>query len=258
MNLGKPDSLSISNQEHENRPKRQARGEIIIGEIDPRTLGQEEFDTLPGLLYHVADSPFKFDQKTPYSDRRTGLYSSTVGHGLYCTDNFEGASNYMQDRGKTPQLMKFRADKAKMFDFRDITDPSYNAPVPRQLFEKFRDFIIQEYEKMETNGRDATSLTNIRQHRTVLILLGLGRFDLLSQIMQNLPGEVSTLTDRFLPNQQEFDLRTVLSRYAKRGYGTETIAYLFTKFILQDGYDGIIYIEGGDSVEFDTPSYVFF
>ena len=92
----------------------------------------------------------------------------------------------------------------------------------------------------------------LKVHASVLNMLAFKRFDLLAERTGNQP-------DKFSPDQEEFDLRTMLSIYANSSIGTEAASCIFTKFMLEQGFDGVVYNEGLDgSPGKDTPSYVFF
>lgn len=65
-------------------------GVRVIGEVDPRTLTEEQFRNSPNLLFHGAKEDFVFSRDFDYENfQNPGGF--TIGAGFYTTDNEEEA-----------------------------------------------------------------------------------------------------------------------------------------------------------------------
>lgn len=136
--------------------------------------------------------------------------------------------------------MRFLPYQAKVFDMRSSQDIRINAPVPRNLFEKYRQFIIDHYKstfpenKPTQNTPDYNYFNKLSAHKS---FLNTSFFDQ--------TGKLDYL-----------DLRVMLGNDGTQD--SEFSAYLFTSFMLSIGYDGLICNETTDQTSKESPSYVFY
>lgn len=217
-------------QPPEQKPKSEPIGDIILGLTDPSKLTKEEFQRSPDLLFHGTggDSPF-FSPDFDYSDPKNESNSHMIGTGYYTTPKRKDAELFSLARGlNNPVVVEILPYKAKMFDFRKKDDQSNNANVPPlfldEWIESYKENIIKrDYKKLGHSGKAIDQ------------------------------AYLSSLETR----SKDMDLRQTLST---DGYGrvTEHCVGIFTDFMLQKGYDGIIYIEGGDHSEHINPLSVLF
>lgn len=216
-------------------------GEVILGDTDPRGLTEEEFRQSPNLLYHGSGQDiFEFDETFDY--RTTFLNEMeghTVGSGLYTTPEKANAQVYSEIRGtkESGKIYEFMPFEAKILDLRAEENPRLNAPVPQGLAEAWRDYFETYFRnKYPTGQPDLTNKTPGQQ------VLESGIFMVAKEYLNLLKGRV---------NQGEpMHLRMLLDR-SEGGMGrdTEHASSPFTDFMLQKGYDGVIYNEGGDRAD---------
>lgn len=216
-------------------------GERTIGTADPKTLSEESFNQSSELLYHAAAKPFAFSQDVDYTTF-IGPYSATVGSGLYTTDDLAAVQKYIEVRkisqGAEPVLMRFHPYEARIYDMRAQGNESINAPVPRSIFEDYRQFVINYYKSKFPNGAPAYGTPNWNLH-------------------DSLREHKSYLNQLFFGEPKDIDLREMLSSNGQPG-DSEKGALTFTQYMLDKGYDGLVYNEGGDGWTESAPSYVFY
>ena len=211
----------MNEQTETNIPK--PKGEVILGLVDPRTLSPEAFKASGELLFHVtADRGFKYDWNHDYGVKLhpSAEYSSTIGNGFYTTDNREVADIILVSRGSGAKLIELLPFNAKMFDMRSKEDERINELVDEEMFENFRVFVNEKYKKDKDSGNPKS-------------------------IYQELAGYLNR--HKFVTSKEKYiplGLRTMLGRGNKTM--SETYANTFTEFIISQGYDGLIYIEGTD------------
>lgn len=217
-------------------------GERVIGAIDPRTLSREEFHSSPDLLYHAAGKAFTFNQHAKVSDYPNRV-SMTLGQGFYTTDSKAEADIYAtaSERviaGEQAVVMEFLPYQAKMLDFRNSQDPRMNALVPVDLIKKWKQYYLDDFRKKFPPGFK-TDFENLppetqeyrRKSDYVRKLIGVGSEPLELPDLLSYPGLITG------------------------GAAGEE----FSRFMLDQGYDGAIYIEGGDVPGQKNPvSYVFY
>lgn len=217
------------------------RGEVILGSQNPRILSREQFNQSPNLLWHGSKSPFIYDPNFDFleNDNDNG---TTIGIGFYATDNEHDANLYsLQRQGKNSQIpivQAFLPYQARMFDFRTIEDKTKNASVPVDMIAEFIDFYYQWMKTHYPHGKPQDSVKAM-----------IYDFD---------TEYTSAIKKRIAQNEQQ-DLRRLLSISGKGGNVYGNAAGVFTDFMKNKGFDGIIYIEGGDHKEHKNPaSYVFY
>lgn len=244
-------NLQLANGEHEiSPPSDEPMGERIIGQIDPRTLTREQFDSSNERLFHGSSRSFVYQQGVDYvNDPLPALdsdASQTLGVGLYTTDTREDAVNYSVIRQKdpyaSPVVDTFLPFQAKMLDFRLKRDPALNASVPKTLFEEWF-----KYFDNYLNSRPAPQ----NQDNTVK---GWLRLDISDFKRENEDDYLEYL--KRLQTRSNIDLR-VMFRSVKIGFPYWN--RLITQFFLSKGYDGLIYWEGGEGKKKQYHrSYVFY
>ncbi|MFZ5366268.1 MAG: hypothetical protein ACOZBZ_03145 [Patescibacteria group bacterium] len=219
-------------------------GDVILGKVDPKTLTKEEFAKSPDVLFHGAAKPFnyspQYDYNSPeYYTEADG--SQTIGQGFYTTNNREAAINYSSVRQlgekKEPVVLTLLPYQAKVLDLRAKNDNTRNASIPRTLFEKWRKFFTDYYHSSSRQNLPWYITSNEAEY-----LLYLARVSKLDQV----------------------DLRIMLETAPKaevksRNLPSPPWTNLFSNFMKQEGYDGLVYIEGGeDQSRKGHASFVFY
>jgi len=207
---------------------------IVIGATNPSTMTREAFLVSPDLLYHGSAGPFEFNRNINY-DVFSGSGSFTLGSGLYTTSDRKEATLYSKTRqnkrgvDEVPiTITEFLPYQTRMLDLRSASNPTKNIPVSSDFARKWLNYFKTRYDNPQ-----------------------------FSSALRSLYGEyLSFLLKIFRENHNPcMDLRVLL-----RGlYSEENVAPEFRRFMLGQGYDGLIYVEGGDSVEAKAcSSYVFY
>ncbi|MBI2196311.1 hypothetical protein HYU45_01725 [Candidatus Daviesbacteria bacterium] len=224
-------------------------GARILGDVDPTLLTQEQFDTNPNLLYHGAAGRFDFQ---PAFDYRSADYctdtdgSETLGEGFYTTDSVSAAENYSlvrQHIGKPqPIVMKVLPYQAKVLDLRATTDSSVNVPVSTDFFNSW-------YEHYKKYFEDQTIIEN--QPWNI-------------RAMETEYWNFLNRAKRRVDTGEPIDLRVMLgtapfAKLRSPNWPSPCYMKLFSNFMVDQGYDGLIYIEGGEGgKKQSSPSYVFY
>ncbi len=263
-----------SQLEKEQSEIREAVGLRVLGEKDPSEMTLEDFENSPDLLFHGTHRKIDFQDNMDYYRRHRrkmdekGNYDhygdtpQNLGSGFYVTDKESEARLYSKVRtyyangqkqnpgDNTPAIVeKIHPYQARMFDFRDKSEQNANAPVPRELILEWKKKFIKW---LETEG----SLVNEEMKNS-------GEFD-----RDWMPDYIQHL-DRCL-DAQKVDLRQLL----QDGGHNDFFPYiedenkfpsggpfpdLFSYFLMEKGFDGLIYNEGGESKEMKGgSSYVFY
>ncbi len=215
-------------------------GKVTIGQIDPRTLSRQQFDSSNERLFHGASANFAFDSNFDYQDPsflKFSIGSFTLGSGFYTVPDKETAAGYSQVRqfGNKVDLniLTLLPYQATMLDLRVKTDNGKNAPVPKELFEKWQKHYLENYVTP-----DIPFASEFRE-----------------EYAEHLQ-KVSRLPD--------IDLRVMLWTAADKRIGDDCYpapswSELFSRFIREEGYDGIIYNEGVEKKNSrESPTYVFY
>ena len=231
----------------------EAIGDVVLGNVDPRTLTEEEFRISPKLLYHGAkQDQLEFDDSVDYTSKslETQTGSSTVGNGFYTTPELRNAEIYSEERRGTASEAKVQGllpFQAKMLDMRAKINPRRNAPVTKDFAQEWLSF-YQDYFKSEfPTGKPDLEGKPLSEQAWIA-----NWHNITSSYQRLLKGRIAS--------GDALVLRQLLDR-SERGRGTETehAATLFTKFMLSKGYDGLIYNEGGDRWDQEhTTSVVFY
>lgn len=213
-------------------------GDVVIGKVDPRTLSREEFEESPDLLFHGAASDFEFERQLV-----SGSNSATIGLGFYTTDDLVNAEEYSRIRLNykgNPTIIKILPYQARMLDQRSSNNHRINTPVSIDFARDYRDFVVARIKSLYPDGRP--SLESDQQG---------------ALFYQDLSNYRNVL-NRLIFSGEPIQLRQLLSIFGTER-DSEFGAEYFTDFMLEKGYDGLIYNEGGDSPsQKHTTSFVFY
>jgi len=226
--------LPIENVENEKRVE--AVGVRILGESDPRKMSRDEFEQSPDLLFHGSSKPMRFSQEFDY---RSHEYltendgSATLGFGFYSTDDREEAENYSivrQNYTGEPIVVCILPFRARVLDLRQKNNLEKNAPVPREFASAWKErFLCYLKTRPPREGN-------------------------IGEIFNSLEQEYAQYLDRVLA-LPAIDLRVLLgtapSRQVKGPLNLPSPPWvmLFSDFMLERGYDGLVYNEGGEGPE---------
>jgi len=220
-------------------------GVRILGEVDPRTLSEEEFKKSADLLFHGAARAFEFFPNFDYHSEgylRESDGSTTLGFGFYTVDTQQEAANYsvvrQHNSEATPFVIEILPYQARVLDLRRKDDPSKNAPVPRELAEKWRKYYLEYYRNKKPREGNIGALFDSSEAEYLAYL---------NRVMQ----------------LKEIDLRVLLESAPCREAGSRNLpsplwAQLFSDFMLTEGYDGVVYNEGGEGKSKGGATYVFY
>ncbi len=221
-------------------------GVRIIGELDPREFSHEEFLKSPDLLFHGAANSFPlkgdFDYRSEeYSREHDG--STTLGFGFYATDNKEEAQRYsLQRQGpqrEAPKVMELLPHQARVLDLRATNDRTKNAPFPRELVEKWVDYYRDYFKKRQPREGNVGAILDTSEAEYLSYIISASSRDQvdLRVLLETAPDKI--LKSRNLPSP--------------------TWTILFSEFMRKEGFDGIVYIEGGEGYPpRHAPSFVFY
>lgn len=234
-------------------------GDIVIGNVDPKTLTKEQFEQSSGLLFHGAGKDFSFSQEFRYEDF-LNPGSHTIGSGFYATDRKEEAEKYSQARrGERIVVVSILPYQARMLDLRARDNPGINAPVPQDFFESYLEFIKEDFQSRwgGYNSREDSDFINL--HKPDDEVFADERMKRVNRFWQyHFAQTYLGVLRRLKQSQKPVELRSMLSIFGEAGI-SEYASLLFPKFMIQRGYDGVIYIEGGDiSGQSKPTSYAFF
>ena len=232
----------------ENECKRpEPVGIRIIGELDPSVMTLEEFERSSDLLFHGSLRPMNFLSEFDYRSRDYLLDndgSTTLGFGFYATASKQEASHYSLIRqgnktGAQPIVISILPYQARVLDLRSKDDLTKNASISREFANKWRAKFLDYLKiKLPRKGNDGTMIDEIE-------------------------AEYALYIDRVLV-LDEIDLRVLLetapaSEVKSRNMPSPSWTVLFSDFMREEGYDGLIYNEGSEGKEREGgASYVFF
>lgn len=228
------------------KSKPEAVGVRILGRSDPRTMTREQFNLSPDLLFHGTPRSMRF---SPKYDCRSSEHitdndgSTTLGFGFYTTDDPGEARSYSLIRQahakEGPMIVSILPYEARVLDLRQKNELTKNAPVSREFAQKWKDRFLHYLQ------------TRSPREGNVGIMI-----DDLEQRYETYLNSVLEL--------DEIDLRVLLgtapSRQVQRmNYPSPPWTTLFSDFMIEEGYDGLVYNEGGEGQQFrGGPSYVFY
>lgn len=230
-------------------------GTRILGNLDPKNLTEDQFKNSPDLLFHGSPTKFKFSREFNYSsaeycEKSDG--SQTLGEGFYTTAERDTAENYSLVRQHyssanqiaheiTPVVVELLPHQAKVLDLRAKTDLTKIAPITEEFFNKW--FIkYQNYYQESRNNENLPWYIKAQEAKYMEYLIKLKEL------------------------KPELILRLVLGTAAKGNLPLPLISSpsppwmkLFSNFMLEEGYDGLVYNEGGEGINAKkNTSYVFY
>lgn len=234
----------MAEQQEESKVILEPIGERVLGEIDPLTLSREQFENSPDLLFHGAAKPFDFSFTHNYRSEeylKESDGSQTLGAGFYTTDDREAAGNYslVRQGGGTRQtvITSILPYQARVLDLRAKEDVTNNAPVPKHLFDEW----VRYYNRYYLN-RPSENIPWYIDESESGYQKYLDRANLLANI----------------------DLRVMLETgpspiLKSRIFPSPHWAGIFTEFMIAQGYDGLVYVEGGEGAKGKSNStFVFY
>jgi len=236
-------------------------GVRVIGEVDPRTLTEEQFRNSPNLLFHGAKEDFVFSRDFDYENfQNPGGF--TIGAGFYTTDNEEEARHFSRARqdnsSETRVVLPILPYQARIFDLRARNNQSVNAPVPNEIFQGYLNFIESKFGPKYEGYNPQEDKDFINRHSPTDETSRNERIKRSNRLLNFMSSKNYLESLRRLKRRgTPINLRSMLSEMGDkhRGYAS----FLFPEFMQKEGYDGIIYIEGGDIPEQKNPTtYVFY
>lgn len=219
-------------------------GKRIIGLENPENMSREQFLNSQELLFHGSREPIEYNPKFVYDKDfySTQDGSLTLGTGFYTTPDKEQAENYsfVRQAGtekETLHTISLLPKNAEMLDLRDKTNSEFNSFLPREIFEKWREKFVRYYK-----SQDRSKLPWYEEKFETTYLQHLDK----------------------LAEYPNVDLRSMLWTGADKNvpdgwYPSPPWVELFSDFMRDEGYDGVIYIEGGEGEKNKAaPTFCFF
>lgn len=210
---------ALPNQEKELIQK--ARVEVM-GSVDPRRLSREEFESQATLFHGARNQSFRVRSDYGY-EGEDFANDATLGTGLYTTADQELAENYARTR-PNGTLWKLMPYQARMLNLTSTENP-VNLSFPPELFDEWVEFsrpkILQAVKSPEPG-----SVGSLRQ-------------ELLLRMLDSMNGVLTNQNpERFI------DLRNDVLGTGKPVFSP--VDGLWKQFCFQKGWDGLIFVEGGD------------
>lgn len=226
---------------HERKPI----GDRILGEVNPRTMTKQEFESSPDILFHGSAKPFQFRPIYSYQDSeylKENDGSSTLGFGFYTSDSQTEAHNYSHVRqGGKPELAfvtPVLPFQAKVLDLRWKDDSTRNAPFPADLVEAWKKAFFAYYQNRKPRAGNVGG------------------------VHDQMENDYTNHLEKAL-KLKAVDLRVLLQtagspELKSSKYPGPPWTTLFPEFMKSQGYDGLIYNEGGEGWDSHGPSFVFY
>ncbi len=240
-------------------------GLMVLGERNPVGMTREGFSSDPGLLFHGTKELFEFKRGFDYS-KGGGSHSWTIGEGFYTTpERYDAKLFSLAFDAREPVVLEFLPFQAKVFDFRQVSDLKKNAYVPSDMLTGYVEYYSAIYNekwgnydpkeddefirthpsgKIKQPPTDATFLDYFKSEET--------QFDEERSIRSKksfsylIASQYLVILRNF--TDKKVDLREMLSVKGDPQV-SEYACKFFRDFILTEGYDGIVYVEGGDHPE---------
>ena len=207
---------------------------------------REQFEQSPDLLFHGTPREMRF---SPEFDYRSQGYltdndgSTTLGFGFYAADNQAEASNYSivrQGRADVqPIVASILPHKARVLDLRRKDELAKNAPIHRELALKWKERFLRYLQTRPPREGN------------------------IGAILDSSDQEYAHYLDRVLA-LDEIDVRVLLETAPSKQVKSRNLPslpwiMLFSDFMLEEGFDGLIYNEGGEGTQGKGgASYVFY
>lgn len=215
-------------------------GEVVLGNIDPRTLSKKEFEKSPHILYHGAAKAFVYSYKGEY-DWKVNTFGDTwadYGKGIYTTDNLDQAKNYSRERSKyLPEEQKPQSEivytflpyQARMLNVRDKNNPEITGVLSTSFVKDWVNYL-------EAHLLNDDNFTDVIPQRAVGI------------VKQGIKQYFLDRVKKALEENQQITIRGNFK--SEPGIFLPQMSGLieepFRNFMISKGYDGMIYREGGE------------
>lgn len=249
-------------------PKVEIVGVRVMGNVDPRGLTRQEFQSLPEKVYHGhgTEGGMRYDPNYDYdSDEfvEVNQSSATLGQGLYATDSLSEAQNYSvmrisrsaSENPNIPTVIETLVPyQAKMLDLRSKADLNENGLFPREVADSWKSYYLSFMEYLEENISQQSGSNSSKIPEVYKYFYKNGLF-----------GRYQELIDEVISSGR-LDLRNLLGTGSSEGFSNSfsDLGYppwmpLFSEFMKKSGFDGVVYNESGDASHFGrAPSYVFY
>ncbi|OGL97453.1 hypothetical protein A2318_03575 [Candidatus Uhrbacteria bacterium RIFOXYB2_FULL_45_11] len=236
--------------EHERREipmsERRPIGDVILGMRDPREMTKEEFEKSPDILFHGSATPLEFRPVFNFRDDeylRENDGSTTLGNGFYTTSSREDAECYSGVRKSQGETRQFVSEvlpfNARVLDLRWKDDKSKNAAVPTELAKAWTEYFSQYLKTRKP--RENTWL---------------------GSMIEQMETDYPNFLQRAL-KEDSIDLRVLLQtsphpKLQSKNLPSPVWSLLFSEFMISQGYDGLIYNEGGEGWNANDATRVFY
>ncbi len=199
----------------------------VVGDIDPMTLTAEQFEQTAWLYHAARKGDFSVESQFDY-EKSEMVDGATLASGLYTTVSNEHANKYASIRpdAKVFKLMPFQARMLNLTSSKEVK----NVSIPKEIVKDWLDFARKRVLDRAINSNYLVT-------------------ERLNEVLSLMPQ---------LETKDFVDLRRDI-------LGTETYPFsmvedIWREFCKKNGWDGIVYVEGGEdsfSKEQDR-SYVFY
>ena len=216
----------------------------ILGAVDPRTLTKEQFDKSPDLLFHGAEKDFVYSPDGQYESNGNG--SADYGLGFYTTNDLEQAKNYSVVRDSNnmdkPIVYNFLPYKANMLDVRNPNDLENNVVLPSGFVNGFLAYFEGKY-------NDPKALYPLQTNEKIRK----GLYENVLREINRLRADVSSGKGLLIRENN------VSAGIFTDGDNSGALSSVFRDYMLSLGYDGMIYVEGGEGKSSQNlTGYVFY
>lgn len=220
--------------------------QTVLGDKDPSLMSKEEFEKSEDLLFHGCSKPIEFSQSFDYYSEEyltNNDGSTTLGFGFYTVDSRSAAGSYSKQRqigieNTSEHVISVMPYNARMLDFRQEENLNKNIPVPREFALKWKEYFNDYLSK--------------RQQREGNV----------GKIFDKFENDYSKYLEKVL-ELDNFSLRVLLkteaSKELKSGSAPSPLwSTLFKDFVINQGYDGVIYNEKVEGSDITSATYVFY
>lgn len=203
----------------------------IIGDTDPSTLSEEEFNEKAWLFHAARDSNFRVEGSFDYSGDKVDM--ATLGYGLYTTASREQADNYaiIRPQASVHKLMPYQARVLNLTSAEELRNLSF----PKELAQEWVAFATPRIEQRIQENRDRLDRWSY--------------FNRLQEIMHKLAT---------LNYKEKIDLRNDILNTQINPFSV--IEDIWQAFCVEKGIEGIIYVEGGEQhfANSNDRTYIFY
>lgn len=225
----------------------ESRSEVVFSEQQEKP----EITYVSTLLYHGAKRPFTY--KNDYRFDENDLDGSfTLGEGIYLTDKLDSAVEYSKVRQHSetanPIIFSISAQECKFLDFRGEDG---NLPVEQEMVVRWRDYFRTYLDKQIDERPDVGPEKVIVDVADSPIRRRMINQDWLDR--KELQDYLAYLNE-IIDEEKSVDLRFLLGVDRVEETNTDfdgditrpQWSGLFRQFMLDEDYDGVIYLEGSE------------